>query len=332
MFGRKKSTQPEAPAQEQLPAGMGEVYVMPDKYVAKMPTGNNGPLIIAVIVLVAVIIITGGYVIYDMVVNAQKAQVPTSAPTQIQPIEEPPAPVVEAPAPVIEVTTTPTTTSEVVPEEPAVIVGISKDSDGDGLTDIEETVYGTLPSNSDSDGDGFKDGDEIANGYSPIRAGSAKLVDSPFISALTSVFADNNFKTIYPKDWVVSNINENHQILITSGTGEVIRISVKDNLEGLSALAWYLRDRPQTPVSELVSVQTKSGDLTGVYAPDGLSAYLTNSDKSKFYVIEYLAGRQTEFRYPAVMKMIIANLVLIKEAPATQQSAESASSSESTGI
>jgi len=43
------------------------------------------------------------------------------------------------------------------------------DSDGDGLTDEEETdVYGTDPYNSDSDGDGVNDGTEIALGSDPF--------------------------------------------------------------------------------------------------------------------------------------------------------------------
>ncbi|HPS65095.1 MAG TPA: OmpA family protein [Ignavibacteria bacterium] len=39
---------------------------------------------------------------------------------------------------------------------------LSKDSDGDGLTDYEEiNVYHTNPNNPDTDGDGLKDGDEV---------------------------------------------------------------------------------------------------------------------------------------------------------------------------
>jgi hypothetical protein len=38
------------------------------------------------------------------------------------------------------------------------------DSDGDGLTNIEEFHLGTNPTLADTDGDGFSDGDEVANG------------------------------------------------------------------------------------------------------------------------------------------------------------------------
>lgn len=41
------------------------------------------------------------------------------------------------------------------------------DSDNDGLTDMNETLYGTNPNNPDTDGDGYSDGDEVKNGYNP---------------------------------------------------------------------------------------------------------------------------------------------------------------------
>ena len=40
-------------------------------------------------------------------------------------------------------------------------IDVSLDSDGDGLSDDDEIIYGTLPGNPDSDADGLSDGDEI---------------------------------------------------------------------------------------------------------------------------------------------------------------------------
>jgi hypothetical protein len=45
------------------------------------------------------------------------------------------------------------------------------DSDNDGLTDVDETKYGTDANNPDSDGDGYLDGDEVQNGYNPMGEG-----------------------------------------------------------------------------------------------------------------------------------------------------------------
>jgi hypothetical protein len=48
----------------------------------------------------------------------------------------------------------------------------SNDSDGDGLFDREEVkVYGTDPLNRDTDGDGYLDGVEVENGFNPKGPG-----------------------------------------------------------------------------------------------------------------------------------------------------------------
>ena len=50
------------------------------------------------------------------------------------------------------------------------------DSDGDGLTNIEEFRLGTIPTLGDSDGDGVLDGDEVANGTNPTNSADAPAI------------------------------------------------------------------------------------------------------------------------------------------------------------
>jgi hypothetical protein len=47
--------------------------------------------------------------------------------------------------------------------------GSSADTDGDGLSDWEESFYKTDPNNRDSDGDGVSDGDEVFVGQNPTQ-------------------------------------------------------------------------------------------------------------------------------------------------------------------
>jgi hypothetical protein len=54
-------------------------------------------------------------------------------------------------------------------------IDVSLDTDGDGLTDTQEAIYGTDPNNPDTDGDGYLDGDEVKHGYDPTIAGDARL-------------------------------------------------------------------------------------------------------------------------------------------------------------
>ena len=51
-----------------------------------------------------------------------------------------------------------------------------RDSDGDGLSDFEETEIGTDPTNVDSDGDGFDDAFELAYQTDPTNASSYPAV------------------------------------------------------------------------------------------------------------------------------------------------------------
>jgi hypothetical protein len=54
---------------------------------------------------------------------------------------------------------------------PSGSTGGSTDTDGDGLTDVEEvSIYGTNASAADTDGDGYLDGQEVAVGSNPLDA------------------------------------------------------------------------------------------------------------------------------------------------------------------
>lgn len=64
---------------------------------------------------------------------------------------------------------------------------LNVDSDGDGLKDWEEQIYGTNPHNPDTDGDGTNDGDEIALGRDPLKKGpNDTLTRADTSSAITA--------------------------------------------------------------------------------------------------------------------------------------------------
>ncbi|MFH1565187.1 MAG: hypothetical protein ABIC82_05080 [bacterium] len=52
------------------------------------------------------------------------------------------------------------------------IIDKSQDTDGDGLTDLDEiNIYKTHHLFPDTDGDGYSDGDEVKNGFNPKGEG-----------------------------------------------------------------------------------------------------------------------------------------------------------------
>lgn len=54
-------------------------------------------------------------------------------------------------------------------EKNSVVCDKAKDSDCDGLTNSEESLYGTDAKKSDSDNDGYSDGVEVKSGYDPTK-------------------------------------------------------------------------------------------------------------------------------------------------------------------
>lgn len=70
------------------------------------------------------------------------------------------------------------------------------DSDFDGLTNADETLWGTNPNTQDTDGDGYKDGEEVAANHNPTIPGpNDKLPEltssTPAQTSFDSFFADN---------------------------------------------------------------------------------------------------------------------------------------------
>ena len=60
-----------------------------------------------------------------------------------------------------------------------IIVNGSGDDDNDGLTNSEESYYGTDPKNPDTDGDGYNDGAEVKAGYDPSGPGKLETTPGP---------------------------------------------------------------------------------------------------------------------------------------------------------
>jgi len=52
------------------------------------------------------------------------------------------------------------------------VLSVFADTDGDGVSDADETILGTNPSSSDSDNDGLSGGEEITRGTNPLDGDS----------------------------------------------------------------------------------------------------------------------------------------------------------------
>ncbi len=92
---------------------------------------------------------------------------------------------------------------------------ISIDSDSDGLSDGEESLYGTDPRNPDTDGDGYSDGVEVKSGYNPLKAapGDKIAIDNNAKSTATTASTDPSLTDSFEADF---------QALIDSKKGQTI--------------------------------------------------------------------------------------------------------------
>jgi len=76
--------------------------------------------------------------------------------------------------------------------------GFQNDSDGDGLTDTQETTLGTNPNNADSDGDGVNDGAEVGpNVGTPIDSDGDTIINA-LESAITDTDGDGVVNQLDP--------------------------------------------------------------------------------------------------------------------------------------
>lgn len=339
MFNFKKPPQAPAPnlplsaASPWRPETREEIYVMPEKFHPHQVKSANKPLIITLMILILVAMASATYFLYDLWQKNQSRILANANQNINQPLNTNlngnvnNANIANENTNQVDANANENINSE-LDEEGGVAEGageeagtdathstppiFSSDSDHDGLTDLEEGLLTSSPAKPDTDGDGYTDGQEVINGYNPVKAGSSaldKLAAADFMSILAADFLENNFQVLYLKDWSVNVLAAIQEARLTAPTGEIIKISVENNPNALSATDRYLAENPEALLSQLRTIQV--GDLSGIYTLDGLRVYLTDEAKTKFYIFDYVMEPGAEFRYPAIFTAIIKSFKLV---------------------
>jgi hypothetical protein len=191
--------------------------------------------------------------------------------------------------------------------QPPAVIASSSDSDEDGLTDEEEKALGTDKAKADSDSDNFSDAAELQRGYNPSGAG--KLSQSKNIGN----FENSNFGMLYPAAWKFTS-SGNDSLILHAEDEQMIKVSLQPNLKNESIANWY---REQFSGQEILDSQYYSqvdiagNDLwQGVFSPDGLTLYLTNSRKQTIASINYDLGFTGKLNYQKLFLAIISSFVL----------------------
>ncbi|RLG59365.1 hypothetical protein DRN86_04350 [Candidatus Geothermarchaeota archaeon] len=174
----------------------------------------------------------------------------------------------------------------------------SQDTDSDGLTDVEEGLFGTNVSLPDSDNDSYTDGQEVISGYNPN--GSGKLESSAKVQLYTS--DQEGYNLLYPAAWAVADDPQNTRGKIFTTSGEFVSVSVQENPARLSARDWYLTKSPGVSSASIVSVSNWDKTLAGVQSVDGLTIYYTKGDK--VYIISYNTNILSQANFKSTFTMM----------------------------
>jgi len=220
-------------------------------------------------------------------------------------IIEPEEPIVATPEVTLPATTEvsiPATTEitiPVEPEEPPVVIytgGV--DADSDGLTDIEEVLFGTDPRKPDTDSDGFLDGNEVYHLYNPGGTAPVTLLESALVTDYES--AENGYLIYYPSEWTLDS--GKGLIMFLAESGELVQVLVEENPEDQSLEEWYKTQAPGVDDEDLKSFTTKSG-IEGLQSPDRLTAYFKRD--SKVFVISLNLGAKTVIEFRRTYEMML---------------------------
>ncbi len=180
------------------------------------------------------------------------------------------------------------------------------DSDSDGLTDVEETLYGTKANLPDSDEDGFLDGNEVFHRYNPNGTAPASLVESGLVRLFDE--ASFSYTLTYPSLWNVRAIGgPTEQVVFTAESGEIIQVLMNAKSTETSITDWFLAQDLQASVDDLLMVETKEG-LSGIMSPDRLTAYLDDGDR--VFIISYNVGNKTTVDYLQTFQMMLNSMVI----------------------
>lgn len=192
---------------------------------------------------------------------------------------------------------------------PFALLPSSADSDQDGLTDIEESLYGTDSAKGDTDGDGYTDQEEVLNGFNP--KGNGRLVDSGLTKTYTSVTTPL-FTVVYPFSWSLERGSDNNDdIRFVASPDEFISIRLEPNNDLQSLPDWYEKIAPDVDLDTLSFESI--GNRLGIFSPDRQTYYFIDTNRpGEIFVVSYNSGTKTELNFRATFEAIIRSITLVR--------------------
>jgi len=180
--------------------------------------------------------------------------------------------------------------------EDVVEPGPGVDTDSDGLTDVEEDLYGTDDRNPDSDGDSFLDGNEVFHRYSPLSTSGATLLDTGAVEEFVS--SDEVFRFTHPTGWDVSEAVDPAE-----GVQEVV-VSTNTN----ASFSIVITPAIETSFPMSIELLTKEGYVVYMSSDERTSVVVTDSF---FYSFTYDLDDEVTVDFLQTFQMLINSFYII---------------------
>jgi len=203
----------------------------------------------------------------------------------------------------------------------------TNDDDGDGLTDVEESLWNTGVNTPDTDGDGYIDGkNTLSSGdiVGELYLGYDPTVKDKKLSASdnTEQYTNDTYRwsMLYPSKWTATQMSattgeKNIMFSPNISTVEYIQVTVEENTSRLSAKNWYLSLNPNINANQLEEIVING--LSGILTPDKTAVYLGKEDK--IYLINYNVGNLSEVNYQTTFEMMYQSFKLISSSTSSNQ-------------
>lgn len=333
MFGRKKKTEDKAKKAEQIEAArlvalnpktkitvMPEKFWLPEEPIRKFWTTRKVWLLV---ILAMALLIGAVYVLLSSSAPQANQNISTETSNILETVEPETLPnenesnsannniedetnvgdIVDVVEP-----TEPDADSDTVPADaaplPPTIAPRGIDQDGDGLTNIEERLFGTDDQLTDSDTDTFIDTVELLNGYNPAGTGLLNETD------LFSEYINENggYRLLYPTIWQPAPSGRNG-VQFPTGTGETILVILQNNPNKLALLEWY----QQVTGLQASEIKTKTiGNVVGVLSDDERTFYFAlPSRPDVIFVVNHSIGSKRTVDFGTTVEFMIRSFSTI---------------------
>lgn len=193
-------------------------------------------------------------------------------------------------------------------EEESLVPTPATDTDSDGLTDIEERLYGTNERDPDSDEDTFLDGNEVFHRYHPLGVAPSTLLDTGAVKVLDELTYD--YTLYYPSSWSVALSREAFGVTFKSARQASIQLtwSEKDGLNE-SLAEWFAREVVGGDIGDYEEMMTKNG-YYGLVTADDRTAYIDIGEAVVKMV--YDLGEKNQIEYLQTFQMMVNSLEYVE--------------------